>query len=168
MLYSVYSAQIAEAVQQMKGTETSLTAHVNTTEQSMRSRVEKAEELSNQNKTTLNARMDTMDARLDANVKASTDSSSDYAAEIVDARVDSEGKTLESLGKHLRSISSGLLPKLRPMEVCPVSSEGSKATISVDGLVCDCTFHHVAGYVGVFVNFLEVLLMRSKEKSIES
>lgn len=153
MLYSVYSAQIAEAVQQMKGTETSLTAHVNTTEQSMRSRVEKAEELSNQNKTTLNARMDTMDARLDANVKASTDSSSDYAAEIVDARVDSEGKTLESLGKHLRSISSGLLPKLRPMEVCPVSSEGSKATISVDGLVCDCTFHHVAGYVGVFVNF---------------
>lgn len=153
MLYSVYSAQIAEAVQQMKDTETSLTARVNTTEQSMRSRVEKAEELSNQNKTTLNTRMDSMDARLDANVKASTDSSSDYAAEVVDARVDSEGKPLESLGKYLRSISSGLLPKLLPMEVSPISSEGSKATISVDDLVCDCTFHHVTGYVGVFVNY---------------
>lgn len=51
--------------------------------------------------------MDTLDKRLDANVSASTDKDKDYAAEVVDARVDEEGTKYGSVGSHIRAIGSG-------------------------------------------------------------
>ena len=54
----------------------------------MTQRTEAAEDLTNSNKAALEQRMENIEARQDANVSASTDSSADYAAEMVDARVD--------------------------------------------------------------------------------
>lgn len=50
----------------------------------------------------LNTKIQTLSARYDANVKASTDSSADYAAEVVDARVDTWGGEHGSLGANIR------------------------------------------------------------------
>lgn len=44
-----------------------------------------------------------LNSRYDANVTASTDSNADYAAEVVDARVDSQGNNLGSLGANIRN-----------------------------------------------------------------
>ena len=85
MQYSLYSAQIAEAVKEMEDTEARLIQYVDTAESNMNSRVNSAESLTNSNKAELNSRMDTLDKRLDANVSASTDKDKDYAAEVVDA-----------------------------------------------------------------------------------
>lgn len=46
--------------------------------------------------------IDLLNTRLDANVTASTDADADYAAEVVDARVDGEGNSHTSLGDHIR------------------------------------------------------------------
>lgn len=107
MQYSLYSAQIAEAVKEMEDTEARLTQYVDTAESNMNSRVNSAESLTNSNKAELNSRMDTLDKRLDANVSASTDKDKDYAAEVVDARVDDEGTKYGSVGSHIRAIGSG-------------------------------------------------------------
>ena len=58
----------------------------------MTQRTEAAEDLINSNKAALEQRMENIEARQDANVSASTDSSADYAAEMVDARVDDTGR----------------------------------------------------------------------------
>ncbi len=54
-----------------------------------------------------------LSARYDANVKASTDSDADYAAEVADARVDTWGNEQASLGANIREgqkrISNSLL-----------------------------------------------------------
>lgn len=102
MQYSLYSAQIAEAVKEMEDTEARLIQYVDTAESNMNSRVNSAESLTNSNKAELNSRMDTLDKRLDANVSASTDKDKDYAAEVVDARVDEEGTKYGSVGSHKR------------------------------------------------------------------
>lgn len=107
MQYSLYSAQIAEAIREMKETEAHLTEYVDKAESNINTRVASAESLTNSNKAELNSRMDTMDKRLDANVSASTDKDKDYAAEVVDARVDEEGQTYKSMGSHVRAIGSG-------------------------------------------------------------
>ena len=78
MQYSLYSAQIAEAVKEMEDTEARLIQYVDTAESNMNSRVNSAESLTNSNKAELNSRMDTLDKRLDANVSASTDKDKDY------------------------------------------------------------------------------------------
>lgn len=96
MLHSLYSQQIADAVAQMEETESKLTE-----------RVEEAENLTNSNKNTLNSRMDSLETRMDANVSASTDADADYAAEVVDARVDNSDNVYASLGAHLRAIADG-------------------------------------------------------------
>lgn len=43
-----------------------------------------------------------LSSRIDAQVKASTDSDSDYAAEVVDGRIDSWGHEYNSLGANIR------------------------------------------------------------------
>ncbi len=48
-------------------------------------------------------------AQVAANVTASTDDDADYAAEVVDARVDSEGNTSASLGEAVREIDAELV-----------------------------------------------------------
>lgn len=52
-------------------------------------------------------RLENVETRLDANVSASTDEDADYAAEVVDARVDNEDNTYDSLGAHIREIGKG-------------------------------------------------------------
>ena len=47
---------------------------------------------------------ETLKAQIDANVKASTDENADYAQELVDARVDNEGKTYPTAGDNIRAI----------------------------------------------------------------
>ena len=53
--------------------------------------------------TNVRTQIQTLAARYDANVKASTDSNSDYAAEVVDARVDSWGNEQAYLGANIRT-----------------------------------------------------------------
>ena len=113
MQYSLYSAQIAEAVQKMEATEARLTQYVDTAESNMNNRVNAAESLTNGNKAELNSRMDTLDKRLDANVSASTDKNQDYAAEVVDARVDVHGHNFASLGAALRRSDGALRADLK-------------------------------------------------------
>lgn len=113
MQYSLYSAQVAEAVKEMEDTEARLTQYVDAAESSMNSRVNSAESLTNSNKAELNSRMDTLDKRLDANVSASTDKNQDYAAEVVDARVDAHGHNFASLGAALRRSDGALRPDLK-------------------------------------------------------
>lgn len=50
----------------------------------------------------IETRQDSIEARQDANVRASTDANADYAAEVVDARVDGHGTDKESLGASIR------------------------------------------------------------------
>lgn len=107
MLYSVYSAQIREAVLQMEDTEKRLTSQVDDAKTVVMNRMTAAEKSCSSGKEELNSRMDSLSSRLDANVKASTDSSYDYAAEVVDARVGSDETTYENLGKHLRALGDG-------------------------------------------------------------
>lgn len=83
MLHSVYSQQIADAER-----------HLTETTENVRSR------------------MDGLEARINANVTASTESSADYAAEVVDARVDESGKEHGSLGDYLRSVEKGKADKV--------------------------------------------------------
>ena len=55
----------------------------------------------------LGSRMSSIEARQDANVRASTDADADYAAEVVDARLDADSKTRASLGENIRGIHRG-------------------------------------------------------------
>lgn len=107
MLYSLYSQQIADAVAQMEETDTALRKELSDTESRMEKRVAGAENLTNSNKAELNGRMDGIDKRLDANVAASTEKNADYAAEVVDARVHSNGTEYANLGAHMRALDSG-------------------------------------------------------------
>ena len=51
---------------------------------------------------TLTLAQEVLDARMDAQVTASTDSDADYAAEVVDARVDIWANNHDSLGTNVR------------------------------------------------------------------
>ena len=51
-------------------------------------------------------KLDALSARLDAQVTASTDANADYAAEVVDARVDWNGTMRPSLGSNIRITQS--------------------------------------------------------------
>ena len=115
MLFSIYSEQIQEALDAIEETSeemvayvdktaASLTEYVQDTATELTEQVEAAEDLTESNADTLNDRMDNLEARLDANVTASTDSDADYAAEVVDARVDDNSTTYDSLGANIRAI----------------------------------------------------------------
>lgn len=106
MLHSLYSQQIADAVEEMEETDAALRKELSDTESRMENRVSAAETLTNNNKSELNERMDGLDARLDANVTASTDTDADYAAEVVDAREGLNGERFDSLGAAMRSFSA--------------------------------------------------------------
>ena len=102
MLFSLYSQQIADAVKEMRETDAAVRSELSAVESRMENRVTEAETLTNQSKSELNSRMDGIDKRLDANVSASTDADADFAAEVVDARVDSNGVNYKTLGASLR------------------------------------------------------------------
>ena len=114
VLYSVYNEQITRAEQHLDSTVSAIRSEMNAQKQQVTQRMEQAEEnvderasaaenLSNQNRSVLESRMELIEARQEANVHASTDASADYAAEVVDARVDGTGKTQSSLGNAIRT-----------------------------------------------------------------
>lgn len=129
VLYSVYNEQITRAEKHLDSTAIAIRNEMNTQLQLVNERMEQAEEnvdqrasaaeeladsrateaenLSNQNKIAIETRMANIETRQDANVRASTDASADYATEVVDARVDADSATHASLGAHLRAIEDG-------------------------------------------------------------
>ena len=71
------------------------------------------------NKTEIDAlelRQSTLDARMDAQVTASTDGDADYAAETVDGRVDYWGNTQGSLGTNIRNGQKRLAQELQQVK----------------------------------------------------
>lgn len=119
MLHSVYSQQIADAERHLAeaaedvrsriaASEEKVAGELADTEKTVEQKTTAAENLTNANKTELNRRMDGLDARLNANVTASTEHNADYAAEVVDARVDCNGKENPSLGEAIRHAVRGL------------------------------------------------------------
>ena len=98
--------------------------------------------------------VDVLEAQVAANVTASTDEDADYAAEVVDARVDARGDTYESLGEAVRSIPYGLTEKCIPDATAVAKNYDNTASISVDGGACDCSLYFEGtGYAGVFAGF---------------
>ncbi|MCD7785778.1 MAG: hypothetical protein LUH18_09470 [Oscillospiraceae bacterium] len=95
----------------------------------------------------------TLQAQVTENVTASTDEDANYAAEVVDARVDSEGETYDSLGENIRSATCGLLPKIRPSTtgIAVTSDSGNVAQIETIGWTVKGTFSYLGtSYVGLF------------------
>lgn len=129
VLYSQYNEQITRAEDHLDDTARAIRAEMTAQAQQVNKRMALAEEnvddrataaeeladtrateaenLSNQNKTALEARMNTIEARQDANVRASTDASADYAAEVVDARVSGSDTVYPSLNAHIQAIEDG-------------------------------------------------------------
>ena len=143
MLFSIYNEQIQEALDAIEetseelkeyvdNTATSLTEYVQETAEDLTTQVEAATKLTESNTEELNDRMDTLESRQDANVTASTDSDADYAAEVVDARVNFAGTEYASLGTHIRTMEE----QLAGSHVMYLSNDGSAAfslDIDVDG-----------------------------------
>ena len=113
-LYSKYNAQITRAENHLNETAATIRSEMDQqvaavtkrmvqAEDTTEKRAAAAENLSNQNRSLLENRMGLIEARQEANVKASTDASADYAAELVDARVDGTGRTQSSLGSAIRT-----------------------------------------------------------------
>lgn len=115
VLYSQYNEQITRAEDHLDDTARAIRSEMNEQARTVNQRMDQAEEnvdqrasaaeaLSNQNKATLEQRMSVIEARQDANVRASTTPDADYAAELVDARVDDNSHTHSSLGANVRAI----------------------------------------------------------------
>lgn len=77
-------------------------SYVDSQVKSMTAATDAAVNLTTTNRSELEERMASIEARQDANVSASTDTDADYAAEVVDARVDSDGASYASLGAAVR------------------------------------------------------------------
>ena len=99
-----FSEQVALLREETDGQVAGMQKLTTDTLNTMTQRTEAAEDLTNSNKAALEQRMANIEARQDANVSASTDSSADYAAELVDARVDDTGRTFDSAGANLRAL----------------------------------------------------------------
>ena len=117
MQYSIWSAQVTEALKEMRETDAAVREELSATENRMENRVVSAENLTNANKSELNERMDGIDKRLDANVAASTDSDADYAAEVVDARMDYAGRNWANLGAMNRGIAEQIIGMVKTLDV---------------------------------------------------
>lgn len=70
----------------------------------MEERTSAVEALTNGNKAALEERMTSIETRQNANLAASTDAKADYAAELVDARVDDTNHTFGSAGDNVRAL----------------------------------------------------------------
>ncbi len=63
------------------------------------------------------AEVATLKKQVAANVSASTDSDSDYAAEVADARVDHDGTTHSSLGEHIREVTGDMADDIEDLQI---------------------------------------------------
>ena len=118
VLYSQYNEQITRAEDHLDDTARAIRSEMDEQAKEVHQRMDQAEEnvdkragaaekVSNDNKTALEKRMASIEARQEANVKASTTPDADYAAELVDARVSADGQNYSSLHSHLAAIEDG-------------------------------------------------------------
>ena len=98
--------------EELSQTHQKMAEELSETENRMGEKVTAATSAMKDTQNSMDAAVAQMNKRLDANVTASTDSKADYAAELVDTRVDSEGTTYPSAGEAIRSITAGLARKL--------------------------------------------------------
>lgn len=105
---SALSATEKKVADELAATERKVADELAETERVVEQRTAAAEQLTSTNRAELDTRMDGIDKRLDANVAASTDKNADYAAEVVDARVDTNGQVYANLGEAIRRDDAAL------------------------------------------------------------
>lgn len=139
--------------EELSQTHQKMAEELSKTENRMGEKVTAATSAMKDTQNSMDAAVAQMNKRLDANVTASTDSKADYAAELVDTRVDSEGTTYPSAGEAIRSITAGLARKIVPAEMGTAYRNENTVQNSMEGAAVHCLVHHVSGYTGTFLGF---------------
>ena len=139
--------------EELSQTHQKMAEELSETENRMGEKVTAATSAMKDTQSSMDAAVAQMNKRLDANVTASTDSKADYAAELVDTRVDSEGTTYPSAGEAIRSITAGLARKIVPAEMGTAYRNENTVQNSMEGAAVHCLVHHVSGYTGTFLGF---------------
>lgn len=139
--------------EELSQTHQKMAEELSETENRMGEKVTAATSAMKDTQNSMDAAVAQMNKRLDANVTASTDSKADYAAELVDTRVDSEGTTYPSAGEAIRSITAGLARKIVPAEMGTAYRNENTVQNSIEGAAVHCLVHHVSGYTGTFLGF---------------
>lgn len=150
--------------EELSQTHQKMAEELSETENRMGEKVTAATSAMKDTQNSMDAAVAQMNKRLDANVTASTDSKADYAAELVDTRVDSEGTTYPSAGEAIRSITAGLARKIAPTEMGTAYRNENTVQNSMEGAAVHCLVHHVSGYTGTFLGFFSSY-EECKEKS---
>ena len=150
--------------EELSQTHQKMAEELSETENRMGEKVTAATSAMKDTQNSMDAAVAQMNKRLDANVTASTDSKADYAAELVDTRVDSEGTTYPSAGEAIRSITAGLARKIVPTEMGTAYRNENTVQNSMEGAAVHCLVHHVSGYTGTFLGFFSSY-EECKEKS---
>ena len=150
--------------EELSQTHQKMAEELSETENRMGEKVTAATSAMKDTQNSMDAAVAQMNKRLDANVTASTDSKADYAAELVDTRVDSEGTTYPSAGEAIRSITAGLARKIVPAEMGTAYRNENTVQNSMEGAAVHCLVHHVSGYTGTFLGFFSSY-EECKEKS---
>ena len=139
--------------EELSQTHQKMAEELSETENRMGEKVTAATSAMKDTQSSMDAAVAQMNKRMDANVTASTDSKADYAAELVDTRVDSEGTTYPSAGEAIRSITAGLARKIVPTEMGTAYRNENTVQNSMEGADVHCLIHHVSGYTGTFLGF---------------
>ena len=139
--------------EELSQTHQKMAEELSETENRMGEKVTAATSAMKDTQSSMDAAVAQMNKRLDANVTASTDSKADYAAELVDTRVDSEGTTYPNAGEAIRSITAGLARKIVPAEMGTAYRNENTVQNSMEGAAVHCLVHHVSGYTGTFLGF---------------
>lgn len=139
--------------EELSQTHQKMAEELSETENRMGEKVTAATSAMKDTQSSMDAAVAQMNKRLDANVTASTDSKADYAAELVDTRVDSEGTTYPNAGEAIRSITAGLARKIVPAEMGTAYRNENTVQNNVEGAAVHCLVHHVSGYTGTFLGF---------------
>ncbi len=152
-MHSDLASTKAAMSEELSQTHEKMAEELSETENRMGEKVTAATSAMKDTQNSMDAAVAQMNKRLDANVTASTDSKADYAAELVDTRVDSEGTTYPSAGEAIRSITAGLARKIVPVDWGTATRNESTIQNSMEGSVVHCVVHHVSGYTGTFLGF---------------
>ena len=152
-MHSDLASTKAAMSEELSQTHQKMAEELSETENRMGEKVTAATSAMKDTQNSMDAAVAQMNKRLDANVTASTDSKADYAAELVDTRVDSEGTTYPSAGEAIRSITAGLARKIVPADWGTASRNESTIQNSMEGSAVHCVVHHVSGYTGTFLGF---------------
>ncbi len=123
---------------ELSDTHDAMSRELTETEARMTDSVGRANAAMQDTQTAMNEAVEQMTARLDANISASTDADADYAAEVVDARVDGKGTVYPNLGEALRRHDAFLRPVVKPTieSYYACSAEGGNlSTATIDGAI---------------------------------